>query len=120
KQPGDSLKVYGQEFKVVGIFESFSVYENGAVFMPVAELQKQMDRTGQVTGFVVRAADKDPPSIAEITRQINALDPQIVATPCDEFVSSISQMKIARTMSWITAMFAIVIGTIGVLNTIAM
>jgi putative ABC transport system permease protein len=120
KQPGDTLKVYGKEFKVVGIFESFSVYENGAVFMPVAELQKQMDRAGQVTGFVVRAADKDPQSIAEITRQINALDPQIVATPCDEFVSSISQMKIARTMSWITAMFAIVIGTIGVLNTIAM
>jgi putative ABC transport system permease protein len=120
KKAGDTVKVYGQGFQVVGIFESFSVYENGAVFMLLDELQKQMDRPGQVTGFVIHAADKSPAAVAEIRRQVDALDPRIVATPCDEFVNSISQMKVARTMSWTTSIFAIVIGAIGVLNTIAM
>jgi putative ABC transport system permease protein len=120
KKVGDRLKIYGREFEVVGIFESFSVYENGAAFMLLDELQKQMDRPGQVTGFVVHATDKSSAAVAEIRRQINAMDPQIVATPCEEFVSSISQMKVARTMSWTTSIFAIVIGAIGVLNTIAM
>src|SRR4029078_11316843 len=32
KQAGDHVQLYGQDFQVVGIFESFSVYENGAVF----------------------------------------------------------------------------------------
>ena len=75
---------------------------------------------GEVTGFVVHAADKRPPAIAEIRRQIEALDPEIAATPCAEFVSSLTQMKIARTMSWFTSTFAIVIGAIGVMNTMAM
>jgi putative ABC transport system permease protein len=114
------VKIYGRDFEVVGVFESFSVYENGAVFMLLDELQKQMDRPGQVTGFVVHAADKSPPAITEIRRQIDAMDPKIVATPCEEFVGSISQMKVARTMSWTTSIFAIVIGAIGVLNTVAM
>ena len=33
KKPGDTVEVYSQPFRVIGVFESFSVYENGAVFM---------------------------------------------------------------------------------------
>ena len=55
KKPGDSVDVYSQPFRVVGVFESFSVYENGAVFMLLNDLQRQMDRPGQVTGYIVQA-----------------------------------------------------------------
>jgi putative ABC transport system permease protein len=120
KQVGDHLQLYGQDFTVVGIFESFSVYENGAIFLLLDELQRQMDRAGEVTGFVVNAKDKRPSAVAEIRRQIESLDPEIAATPCAEFVSSLMQIKIARTMSWFTSTFAIVIGAIGVMNTMAM
>ena len=48
------------------------------------------------------------------------LDPEIAATPCAEFVNSITQIRITRTMSWFTSIFAIVIGAIGVMNTMAM
>ncbi len=120
KKTGDRVQLYGQDFEVVGVFESFSVYENGAVFMLLDELQRQMDRAGEVTGFIVDSADKRPPAVAEIRRQIEALNPAVAATPCAEFVSSLSQMKIARTMSWFTSTFAIVIGAIGVMNTMAM
>jgi putative ABC transport system permease protein len=120
KKIGDHLKLYGQDFEVIGIFESFSVYENGAVFLLLDELQRQMDRPGEVTGFVVDAVDKQPAAVAEIRRQIEALDPHVAATPCADFVSSLTQIKIARAMSWFTSAFAIAIGAIGVLNTMAM
>ena len=120
KHTGDHLQVYGQEFEVVGEFESFSVYENGAVFMLLDELQRQMDRPGEVTGYVVNSADKRPAAIAEIRKKIEALDPEIAATPCAEFVNAITQIRITRTMSWFTSIFAIVIGAIGVMNTMAM
>ena len=51
KQPGDRIDIYSQPFTVVGLFESFSVYENGAIFMLIEDLQRQMDRPGQVTGY---------------------------------------------------------------------
>lgn len=120
KHTGDRVQLYGQDFKVVGEFESFSVYENGGVFMLLDELQRQMDRPGEVTGYVVQSADHGPAAIAELRRKIEALDPEIAATPCAEFVNSITQIKITRTMSWFTSVFAIVIGAIGVMNTIAM
>ncbi|MFO0790776.1 MAG: ABC transporter permease [Pirellulales bacterium] len=120
KQVGDELQIYGQTFKVVGVFESFSVYENGAVFMMLDELQRQMDRPGEVTGFAIECKDRSPDSVRKIQAEIEKLDPAIAATPCAEFVNSLSQMKITRNMSWFTALFAIVIGAIGMLNTMAM
>lgn len=120
KKTGDEITLYGQPFKVVGVFESFSVYENGAVFVLLDELQRQMDRAGEVTGFVVMTETRKPAAITSIREQIEALNPDVAATPCAEFVSSLTQMKVTRTMSWFTSMFAIVIGGIGMMNTMAM
>jgi putative ABC transport system permease protein len=120
KKSGDHIQIYGQDFTVVGLFESFSVFENGGVWMPLAELQRQMDRPGEVTGYVVKSRDKTPTAIEKLRRQIEALDPEIAATPCSEFVNNITQIKITRTMSWFTSIFAIVIGAISVMNTMAM
>jgi putative ABC transport system permease protein len=121
KKVGDVVDVYSQPFRVIGLFESFSVYENGAVFMLLEDLQRQMDRPGQVTGFIVQANPPgDRAATAVLARQIEALDPQVAAVPCAEFVSSLNQMRVTRTMSWIIAAIASVIGALGVLNTMAM
>ena len=79
-----------------------------------------MDRPGEVTGYAVTSADQRPAAIEELRKKIEALDPEIAATPCAEFVNSITQIRITRTMSWFTSIFAIVIGAIGVMNTMAM
>jgi putative ABC transport system permease protein len=120
KHTGDHVKLYGQDFEIVGELESFSVYENGGVFILLDELQRQMDRPGEVTGFVVKSADHRSAAVAALRKKIEALDPEIAATPCAEFVNSITQIKITRTMSWFTSIFAIVIGALGVMNTMAM
>ena len=121
KRPGDSVVLYSQRFEVVGVFSSFSVYESGAVFMLMEELQQQMNRPGQATGFVVQVAPAgDRQVIAHVRRDIEAIDPGIAATPCAEFVRSLKQMQVARAMSWVASAIAVLIGAIGVLNTMAM
>jgi putative ABC transport system permease protein len=120
KSVGDTVEIYAQPFEVVGIFESFSVFENGAVFMLLDELQRQMDRPGQVTGFVVRARQHgDAQAIQELKQKIEAVDSEVAAVPCAEFVAGISQMRAARLMSRIVAIVAFIIGATGVLNTMA-
>ncbi|HET6323824.1 MAG TPA: ABC transporter permease [Planctomycetaceae bacterium] len=121
KQAGDTVTVYGQPFQVVGVFESFSVYENGAVFMLLEDLQRQMDRTGQVTGYIVQANPPgDPRAIDSLRANIEALDPEIAATPCAEFVGSLNQMRVTRVMSWVISAVACLMGAFGILNTMAM
>jgi putative ABC transport system permease protein len=121
KKPGDTVEIYARPFQVVGVFESFSVYENGAVFMLIDDLQRQMDRPGEVTGFVVGA---NPPGDHDATtalrRRIESIDPQIAAIPCAEFVSSLTQMRVTRAMAWVTSGIACLIGALGVFNTMAM
>ena len=115
------MELYSQRFEVVGVFDSFSVYESGAVFMLMEELQQQMDRPGQATGFVVQVVPAgDARVIERCARDIEALDPAIAATPCAEFVRSLKQMQVTRAMSWVAAVIAALIGVIGVLNTMAM
>jgi putative ABC transport system permease protein len=121
KQAGDTVAVYGQPFHVVGVFESFSVYENGAVFMLLDDLQRQMDRTGQVTGYIVQADPPgDPKAVDALRTKIEGLDPEIAATPCAEFVGSLNQMRVTRVMSWVISAVACLMGAFGILNTMAM
>jgi len=121
KKAGDTVEVYAQPFRVVGVFESFSVYENGAVFMLLGDLQRQMDRAGQVTGYIVQADPPgDPRAIRALQSQIEGLDPEIAATPCAEFVGSLNQMRVTRVMSWVISAVACLMGAFGILNTMAM
>jgi putative ABC transport system permease protein len=88
--------------------------------MLLDELQRQIDRPGEVTGFVVKTNDRQPATIQQVRRDIEALNPEVAATPCADFVGSLAHMKIARTMARFTSLFAIVIGAVGVMNTMAM
>ncbi|MGO8719593.1 MAG: ABC transporter permease, partial [Acidobacteriaceae bacterium] len=55
KKVGDPVDVSGETFQVVGIFESESLFESGALIIPIKTLQKMMGREGQATGLVITA-----------------------------------------------------------------
>jgi putative ABC transport system permease protein len=74
-----------------------------------------------VTGLTIQAdphASKD--EIEEVKRRIEALDPSLSVLASGEFVASITQIRMARAMAWITSTVAMLLGGIGVLNTMAM
>jgi putative ABC transport system permease protein len=120
KRFGETVEIYAHKFKIVGVFETLNVYENGSVFMLLSDLQRQMDRPGQVTGFLVQANPPgDAAAITALQRGIEALDPNVAAIPCAEFVRSVSQLRVTRAMSWIISAMAGLIGALGVLNTMA-
>jgi putative ABC transport system permease protein len=120
KRAGETVEIYARKFPVVGVYETSNVYENGSVFMPLADLQRQIDRPGQVTGFLVQARPAgDATAITALKREIEALDPSVAAIPCAEFVQTVSQLQVTRAISWIISTMAGLIGALGVLNTMA-
>ena len=121
KHAGDSIEFYAEQFEIVGIFDSFSVYETGAIFVPLDELQRLMDRPHKVTGYVVQAARPgDPDAVEQLRTSIDALDPNIRAVAVSEFVRNISQIRVIRAATWVTSIIAVAIGIVGVLNTMIM
>lgn len=118
KKVGDSVSIAGETFHVVGIYESNSLFENGGLVVPLPVLQRMMGRQGMVTGFVVVAKpDVDPKALG---KAIEASVPGVAAVPAGAYVQGNIQIRLARAMAGATIGVALVLGSIGLLNTMAM
>ncbi len=121
KRVGDVIDLYGQHFHIAGIFESFNVYENGSIAMLLGEMQQLTDRRNEVSGFTVEAEPTaNAAAISALKRSIERLAPELTVLSTVEFVNSVAQIRMARAMAWLTSAVAVVLGGIGVLNTMIM
>ncbi len=121
KGVGDVVDLYGQTFEVAGVFESYNVYENGAIVMLLGEMQQMTDRPREVSGFTVEAEPAaGSVAIAAIKQRIEALSPELTVLSTADFVNSVAQIRMARAMAWLTSSVAMILGGIGVLNTMVM
>ena len=122
KAVGDEVKLFeAEQFRVVGIYKSTTVFEDGACIISLAELQRLMDRPNQVTGFsVVLDRPIGPGTVERVRREIEALSPGITASTTDEHVKGVSEIQLAKAMAWLTSAVALFIGAFGVMNTMIM
>ena len=121
KKVGDRVDIVGEPFAVVGIFESENLLENGGVIIPLRAHQAMMGREGQVTGFVLAADRPDDRSALEaLGRRIERELPGTAASPARDYVQGDMQIRLAKTMAWSTSVVALLLGALGVLNTMVM
>lgn len=120
KKAGDPIEVSGESFRVAGIFESDSLFENGALIVPLTTLQKMMGREGQATGLVVSATSSDAAFLDALRKRIEQAVPGVAATPARDYVVADTQIRLAKAMSWTTGLIALVMGALGMLNTMLM
>ncbi len=128
KRVGDSLIIQRETFKVVGIYESFNLFENGAATLPLEELQRVMARPGGVTGFSVVIDHKGAGAhtVEEVCRRIEALPGEsgvplgLSAVPTKDYADSAMHIRVIRAMAWSTSLIALVVGAVGTLNTMLM
>jgi putative ABC transport system permease protein len=121
KKVGDHLEVFGDDFQVVGIYESNNIFEEGAMIIPLAQLQRLMERTGQVTGFSV-LVDKpnDKAELDRIRHQIESMENGLTVLTTAEHVKSVTEIQLAKAMAWLTSSVALLIGFFGIMNTMIM
>ena len=130
KKVGDTLKIEGTPFKISGIYESSNVLDNTSAILPLADLQKLMDREGQVSEYqIVVAAGpaEDRKTVVDaLCQQIEALLDSggkplgLDALPTEEYVNKNTEIKLIDAMAWMTSAIALVIGGVGMLNTMVM
>jgi putative ABC transport system permease protein len=125
----DEVDIEQQQFHIVGIYAGLNVYENMTAVVLLPDLQQLMDRAGQVTEFQIvfdRETVTDPQAIPQLRREIEALrDEQghrfgLAAQSTQQYVAGSTEIGMARAMAWGTSAIALVIGCVGVLNTMMM
>lgn len=121
KKVGDVVQVEIQDFTVVGIVDGEAVVENGAIIMALPQLQAVTANEGKINFINIRLA---PRTSAEETRQlidaIGSVFPEGRAAVASDVVGGTSGFRIAEAMSWATSLLAVLVGVLGVMNTMLM
>lgn len=128
KGPGDTVELYDKPYTVVGVFRSFTIFENGAGVLPLDVLQEE-ELFGEqlVTGFTMLLdRPNDDQLLDEVRRQVDDLTDEdgqplrLTAHTPDRFVDEFMLLRVAKAMALITSVIAILIGAVGMLNTMVM
>lgn len=128
KSVGQKVEIFGEDFQVIGIYESFNIYENNSAVVLLHDLQDMMNRKDQVTGFqIILKKEGDRKALLEQVKEaIKSLrDEQgrslgLDAQPTVDYVKSMTEIQMVQAMAWVTSVIAILIGAVGVLNTMIM
>lgn len=121
KEAGDKLSVYeGEDFTVAGVFESVNVFENGAIIMALPDLQDLMFREGEVTTFTVIGKQHDREFLQELSDKIKALQPGLEVALTRDYAENAPELRAAKSIAWLTSSIALVVGAVGILNTMLM
>jgi len=118
KNVGDPLQIEGTDFQVVGIVDGSSVLENGAVNLALTRFQEVTGYEKRANFVNVRVAKgTDLPALCAA---IEASSPGLRAVASGDVVGTSQGFRMARAMSWSTSLLAIVVGVLGVMNTMLM
>lgn len=118
KGVGDPLQIEADEFTVVGIVDGSSVLENGAVNLALPRFQEASGYEERVNFVNVRVDDGT--DVGALCTGIEAQYPGLRAVASGEVVGTSQGFQMARAMSWSTSFLAIIVGVLGVMNTMLM
>lgn len=123
---GDELKIRNQKFTIVGLFESRSLLEEGAIIMPLERLQELKKMKNKVTllNIKIRTPDVSRKSQGAINKEIERVQEAITAAFADievkniqSFISTNTHIFIVLQFTWAISIVAFIIVILGIINT---
>jgi putative ABC transport system permease protein len=125
KKIGETVELQGSNFTVVGIYHGGSALETDAVIMPLDQLQQIASMVGKVTAFHVRLHAAPPGEtqdhyVKRAQAEIQAALPGLHASPAAERAANNELVVLAHAVAWGTSAIALIVGILGIMNTMAM
>lgn len=121
KEVGDRVQIEIDEFEVVGIVDGQSVVENGAIILSLPLFQEVMGYEGKANFLDIKVTQETTEEgVSALCDKIEVIFPEGRAVKAGEVVGTSQGFRIARAMSWSTSLLAIIVGVLGVMNTMLM
>lgn len=115
---GDVVRLREIGFRVVGLFETGVTWEEGSAIISLRDAQELLGKPRQVTMYFIKVNNLE--LAPAIRSQIEAFIPEVTVVPSSEFVESGPEMQSMSVLMWTISVLAIVVGGIGMMNTMLM
>jgi putative ABC transport system permease protein len=118
KKVGDTVQIETEELAVVGIVNGEAFVENGSLILSLPLLQQLTGNQNQISAIDVRVVPGT--DIQRACAEINRVVPEARADPAGEHIASSEGYRVINAMSWGTSLLAVLVGVLGVTNTMLM
>ena len=121
KKVGDTLQLETEELAVVGIVDGGAVVENGSVILSLPLLQEITGNQGKINIIDLRVTPgTTKEELTRLCEQITGLVPEARAVIAGEHIRDSQAYRMISAMSWGTSLLAVLVGVLGVMNTMLM
>lgn len=130
-RPGETIKIEmppelsragkAVTLRVAGVLDRTNSQDDGFYFLPRKTLQNHFDLEGKLVVILVKVADPSPAGLEKVVRDLRSIEAYMNVFPLTELTRAITDL-ISNTKVFVLAivLVAVVVGAIGVLNTILM
>jgi len=120
KKLDDKIEILGKQFRIVGITKYTSTVNRASVIVPLADLQEVAYRHGQVSMFHVDLRrGESTANIDRIKRDIIAID-GVSVLMSNEILQNDRNVQVLKAVSLSISIIALIMGVLGVFNTLLM
>jgi putative ABC transport system permease protein len=119
KRVGETVQVAGRSFRVVGVYHSGDRFEDLGIVLPLHTVEALARRPGEMTslGVTVEAGQ----SVEVVARWLEQRYPGVASiTEPGQAIKVDTSSRLLISTGWIVSLVALIVGGIGVTNTMAM
>jgi ABC-type antimicrobial peptide transport system permease subunit len=118
KQVGDTLRILGAPFQIVGIFETGQAMEESGGVVALSEAQDLARKPRQVNAFQLKV--RRPEQVDAVLARLQTLFPDLSISGGSGNAAALEWTGLISGMAWGIAGIAIIIGGLGMMNTMVM
>ncbi|MCK4723877.1 MAG: FtsX-like permease family protein, partial [Dehalococcoidia bacterium] len=118
KEVGETINIAGSRYRIVGIFETGVPFEDIGIVISLREAQTLAGRPRQVSFLGIRL--RDPRQVDAVLAELEERFPEISVSKTAEFAESLPDLRTTDAMIGAISFLAVLVGGIGMMNTVFM
>lgn len=120
KGVGDTLRIYGAPYRIVGIYETGQAMEESGGVITLEDAQSIAQKEHQVSMFQVRLRPQSLGRADAVIERIERIVPDVTVSKSADYGAQAEWVNMTRGFAWGVAFLAIVVGGLGMMNTMVM
>jgi ABC-type antimicrobial peptide transport system permease subunit len=115
---GDSMRIFDRAFRVVGIYETGVSFQDGGGVVTLRDAQRLFGQPNKVSFLGIWLEEQA--AADAVIRRVEARFPEVDVSKASAFTEDVSDLQAMEGMTWGISLMALVVGGLGMMNTMVM